>query len=42
MKTALDFYIQTQKRENIYNFLRVKIVLALIEKQVADGGVQAA
>ena len=38
MKTALDFYIQTQKRENIYNFLRVKTVLALIEKQIADGG----
>lgn len=38
MKTALDFYIQTQKQKNIYNFLRVKTVLALIEKQVADGG----
>lgn len=32
MKTALDFYIQTQKQKNIYNFLRVKTVLALIKK----------
>ena len=37
MKTALDFYIQTQKQKNIYNFLRVKTVLALIKKQIADG-----